>query len=284
MMNHIGKSKEFEMIRWNQLSRSEDAYDAQKLIDQLSTHDAPKLSLPECTDVRSDVRFIYRLYDLQKITRFFGQKYWEAETEYTIAAPNKLGLENVAAHSYQVARCALLLASHFPWLDRAHTTELALLHDEPEIVIGDRDPVGHDGQGSDTHAFNPKKQLEKDEDERVAVDQLANEMRPKIRDRYPRLFLELREGVTEEARFVKAVDKLQSLAFVRLKKMGEFTPDHVAFTLRYSCSGVRRFPQLQRHFMYIFEDLLLDVSSTQTGRYDDFHALTWSCFIDAEKR
>jgi len=272
------------MIRWNQLSGSKDISDAQKLIDQLSTEDAPNLSLPKSTDVKADVHLIYRLYELQKITRFFGQKHWEAETECTLVPPDKLGLENVAAHSYQVARCALLLAPHFPWLDRAHTTELALLHDEPEIVIGDRDPVGNDGQGSATHAFNLVKRLEKDEDERVAVNQLADQMRPTIRDRYRGLFLELREGATEEARFVKAVDKLQSLAFVRLKKMGKITPEHVAFTLRYSRAGVRPFPQLQRHFMYIFDDLLRDASSTQQGRYNDFNALTWSCFIDVEER
>ena len=272
------------MMRWNRLTQSDDTYDAQKLIDQLATHDARKLSLPECSDVRTDVDLIYRLYDLQKITRFFGQKHWEAETEYTAADPNNLGLENVAAHSYQVARSALLLAPHFPWLNRAHTTELALLHDEPEIVMGDRDPVGNDGQGKATHAFNPVKRKEKDDDERAAIDQLAAQMRPTIRDRYRRLFLELSEGATEEARFVKAVDKLQSLAFVRLKKMGKITPQHAAFTLRYSRLGVLRFPQLQRHFMYVFEDLLRDVTSAQIGLGDDFCALTWSCFIDAEKR
>ncbi|MGR9438386.1 HD domain-containing protein (plasmid) [Rhizobium leguminosarum] len=283
-MNYISKSEDFEMMRSNRSTQSDDTYDAQKLIDQLATHDALKLSLPECTDVRADVDLIYRLYDLQRITRFFGQKHWEAETEYTTADPNNLGLENVAAHSYQVARCALLLAPHFPWLDRAHTTELALLHDEPEIVMGDRDPVGNDGQGSATHAFNPVKRIEKDEDERVAINQLAGQMRPTIRDRYRRLFLELSEGATEEARFVKAVDKLQSLAFVRLKKMGSITPEHAAFTLRYSRLGVLRFPQLQRHFMYMFEDVLRDVASAQIGLCDDFHALTWSCLIDAEKR
>lgn len=233
----------------------------ERLVDQLGFDDyiAP-VSLPDPLDVRADIDTIYRLYDLQKLLRFFGQRYWEEETLELGPVPGRLELENVAAHSYNVARCATLLAPHFPWVDRARAIELALVHDEPEIVTGDKDPVGRDGQGSDTHAFNPTRRLDKDREERRALDALTYCMRGSLREAYRTMFEELIEGSSEEAQFVKALDKLQALVFVRLRKGGRITPDHVAFTIRYSRIGVHRFPPLQEHFKLVLQDLLDDVA------------------------
>ncbi|MGV1769358.1 HD domain-containing protein [Agrobacterium vitis] len=270
------------MSRLKRLSYPEDLKCSQRLVSELSAATSSDLPLPKFSDIRFDVNLIYRLYELQKLKRFYGQTHWEQETNSVGRAPGNLDLENVAAHSYHVARCALLIAPHFPWLDCAHTMELALMHDEPEIVTGDKDPVGADGQGKTTHAFNPGKRREKDDEERRAIEHLAAEMRPSIRDHYRRLFAELIEGSSEAARFVKAVDKLQSLAFVRLKKAGNITPEHAAFTLRYSRIGVQRFPQLQGHFMLVYEDILGDIASVKQDCFDDFCALTWSYFLKAE--
>ncbi|MBB3387214.1 MULTISPECIES: HD domain-containing protein [unclassified Rhizobium] len=234
------------------------------LVDQLGFdgYIAP-VSLPDPLDVRADVDMIYRLYDLQKLVRFFGQRYWEEETLELGPVPGRLELENVAAHSFNVARCVPLLAPHFPWIDRARAIELALVHDEPEIVTGDKDPVGKDGQGSDTHAFNLTRRLDKDREERRALDALASSMRRSLRESYRTMFEELIEGSSDEAQFVKALDKLQALVFVRLRKGGRITPDHAAFTIRYSRIGVHRFPPLQEHFKLVLRDLLDDVAQSK---------------------
>lgn len=130
------------------------------LLDQLSLGaEATHPFLPDPLDIRADVDTIYRLFDLQKLIRFYGQRYWEEETISVARTRTGFELENVAAHSYNVARCVILLAPHFPWLNRARAIELALVHDEPEIVTGDKDPVGADGQGMDTHAFNQARRL-----------------------------------------------------------------------------------------------------------------------------
>jgi len=264
-------------------SHSSTSSSAEKLIGQLSTSVFSNFCLPEREDIRSDVHLIYKLYDLQKLVRFSGQRHWEEETESDGSNPGKLYLENVAAHSYQVARSVSLLAPHFPWVDIARATELALFHDEPEIVTGDKDPVGIDGQGNMTHAFDDVKRREKDEEERKAIDILAAGMRPSIRERYRRMLAELIEDSTVESQFVKAVDKLQSLAFVRLKKGGKITTEHAAFTIRHSRIGVNRFPPLQGHFMCVLRDLLEDVASARPGGLDDFCAATWSRLKDASK-
>lgn len=258
------------------------AFLVEGLVKELSTTQGSDISMPKSADIRLDVDLIYKFYDLQKLVRFFGQRYWEDESGRLGSKPGNLDLENVAAHSYQVARSASLLAPHFSWIDTAHAMELALVHDEPEIVTGDKDPVG-DGQGSTTHAFNEHKRREKATEEREAIDVLAATMRPSIRDRYRRLSAELLEERTAEAKFVKAVDKLQSLAFVRLKKGSAITPEHTAFTIRYSRIGVHRFPHLQGHFMCVLRDLLEDVAFARPAGLYDFCNATRLQFQDAEK-
>lgn len=232
----------------------------EQLVNELAFHEfiSPE-QLPDTLDVRADVNTIYRLYDLQKLVRFFGQRYWEKETLELGPPPESLALENVAAHSYSVARCVQLLAPHFPWIDRWQAVELALVHDEPEIVTGDKDPVGTDGQGTYTHAFNLARRMDKNREERLALDTLASGMRQSLSDPYRTMLEELIEESSEEAQFVKAIDKLQALVFVRLRKGGWIMPDHMAFTIRYSKIGLRRFPLLQEHFKLVLQDLLEDV-------------------------
>ena len=283
-MNRSSALENSEMKTLRRMAETNYAFLAEKLVEELSTPATLNCSMPEPSEIRSDVNLIYKFYELEKLVRFFGQRHWEEETASYGPNSGKLELENVAAHSFQVARCVSLLAPHFPWVDVARAIELALVHDEPEIVTGDMDPVGIDGQGNTTHAFDNRKRREKDHEERQATDFLAAEMRPSIRERYRRLCLELIEDSTVESHFVKAVDKLQSLAFVRLKKGGRITPEHAAFTIRYSRIGVHRFPRLQSHFMCILRDLLNDVATARPGGINDFCAAAWSRINEADKQ
>lgn len=243
------------------------------LIDALS-HNLTVKELDQhavsAADVAADIKFIYKLYDLQKIVRFFGQKYWEKETIENVAEPRNLPLETVAAHSFQVASSVRWLAPHFPSLDHAKAVDLALLHDQPEILIGDRDPVGPDGKGFNTHAFNTEKRNQKDNEERAAVILLASEMRQSVRSSYTSLVLEYLDGRTHEAQFVKAVDKLQALAFVRLKKQGNVTSEHMAFTIRYCRLGVMAYPPLQGHFQMVLRDILEDISEINGNMMSEY--------------
>ncbi|PCH69245.1 MAG: hypothetical protein COC12_09360 [Rhodobacteraceae bacterium] len=219
------------------------------------------VDLPSKSDARTDVNLIYRMFELEKIVRFFGQRYWEEESLEDSVQPGALQLENVAAHTFQVASSAQHLAQHFPKVNRERAIELALVHDELEVITGDKDPVGPDGQGLDTHAFNAQRRIDKELEERSALEELLSEMRPSMRADHRILVEESTRGETIESRFLKSVDKLQALAFVRLKKVGNISPDHAAFTIRYSKLGVDYFPELQMHFICVLEDLLNDVHS-----------------------
>ena len=201
--------------------------------------------------MRTDIDALIAGFALHGIRRFMGQAHWREETlaaQAADAAEPGLRLETVAAHSWHVAEGVLLLAGHFPELDTAHCLKLALLHDRLEAYTGDYDPVGTDGQGTATHAFNKAAQMQKAEEERAALARHLATLRPGLRAEHEALYHEIIEAGTPNARFVMAVDKLQALAFVIEKKQGRFTGDHLAFTHRYSHKVVEYYPGLESHY------------------------------------
>ena len=97
--------------------------------------------------------------------------------------------ESVAAHSWGVAVLALLTCPDH--LDRARVLGMALVHDLPEVDVGDLTP--HDGVDK----------AEKARREALAADRLFAG-RPDLRA----LWQEYEDHQTDEARFVHALDRL----------------------------------------------------------------------------
>ena len=92
--------------------------------------------------------------------------------------------ESVAAHSWGMAILALKLCP--PDLSLEHVLKLCLVHDLPEVIVGDLTP--HDDVST------------KSVDERAAMQRLAPE--------WVALFDEYEKQATPEATFVKSLDKL----------------------------------------------------------------------------
>jgi len=94
--------------------------------------------------------------------------------------------ESVAAHSWGMAILALRLCPVH--LDLSKVLQLCLVHDVAEIVVGDLTP--HDSiKGKEKH-------------------ELEREGMLKIAPQWIELFDEYEQGSTEEAQFVKTMDKL----------------------------------------------------------------------------
>ena len=105
--------------------------------------------------------------------------------------------ESVAAHAWRVALLALLLEKEQPDIDMRRVIELALVHDLGEAVTGD------------IPSF-----LKTDRDERVesgALSQIAALLPAPEGERLRALFREWEEGSTREARFCRALDKLEAV-------------------------------------------------------------------------
>ncbi|MFT8245555.1 HD domain-containing protein [Roseomonas sp. BN140053] len=236
------------------------------LVMMLPDH-APQNQLPHRHDAVKDIDAMVAALGLQGIRRYMDQKHWARESELARAADKLepgLKLENVAAHSWHVADAIMLLASHFPSVDIPHALELAILHDKLELITGDYDPVGPDGQGTGSHAFDPTAQAGKVSAELVALECYLSNLREPIREWQRSLILEIIQGASPEARLVKAVDKLQALTFVLAKKHGTMTNEHLVFSLRYSAKVVEHFPDLAVHFG-VLVDRLLETTAAHRG-------------------
>lgn len=117
-------------------------------------------------------------------------------------------VESVADHSYGVALLSLLLCP--AELDKTRVLELALLHDVAEIEVGDITP--HDGISSE----------EKRQRELSAARDLLGGLSEG--ESLLKRFYEVTDAESPEARFVKAIDKLE-MALQSLNYQDEFELD-----------------------------------------------------------
>ncbi|MDZ4719908.1 MAG: HD domain-containing protein [Roseiflexaceae bacterium] len=108
--------------------------------------------------------------------------------------------ESIAAHSYGVATLALAVAGLFPELDRGRILALALVHDVGEALLTDLPLTAQNLLGEGV----------KHEAERRAAEAVLSRL-PNGADLVG-LWAEYRAGATQEARLIKALDRIELLA------------------------------------------------------------------------
>ena len=217
-------------------------------------------------DIQKDINVMLRSIRLEQERRFFQVKFWEKETKdshyASLVEPNPR-LESVADHSWHVADTVLLIGDHFPYLDLNHCLRLAILHDKMEMFIGDKSPSGRDGTGKKAHGFNIEKQLEKDKMEKEAINQYISMLRPSLQNQQGDLLFEILEGCSKESLFVKAIDKIQVLAFIHIKKNGIIKDRHLRFSLKYAGKAMLYFPPIHLHFIELRLRLLRKIAKVR---------------------
>lgn len=133
--------------------------------------------------------------------------------------------ESTADHSWAVALFAWLLALERDDLDEGRVLLLALVHDLPEALAGDATPFDRfrDEQGaiSPDHFRNaPDYEAgetgRKHELEREALREMIKNLPGELADRIAGAWEEYGAGVTPEARFVRQLDKLETLVQAEL--------------------------------------------------------------------
>ncbi len=235
--------------------------------------------LPSLSDALIDCDAIIASFALQQVRRYFGQVHWEEESweaAYSDRVEPQLKLENVAAHSWHVADAALLIAPHFPSLDLGRIAALSILHDKLEMYTGDFDPVGPDGRGTHSHAFHSQSMKAKTLAEEAALERYLSLIGRNARKTQHDLILDTIHGHSIEAQFVKAVDKLQALAFVLCKKAGNISNEHLVFSIRFSRKSIDYFSGIQTHYTVLLEKLLNSVSEYRESTRVDLDALLFT--------
>ncbi|HEU5086577.1 MAG TPA: HD domain-containing protein [Roseiflexaceae bacterium] len=109
-------------------------------------------------------------------------------------------LENTAEHSWHLALMAVTLAEHAPEpIDLRRVLVMALIHDIVEIDAGD------------TFAFDQHGYLSKAAREQAAATRLFGLLPPEQAEEYRQIWEEFEAGLSAEARFAVALDRLEPL-------------------------------------------------------------------------
>lgn len=139
------------------------------------------------TRLEQQINFIMEIDKVKKITR---------QTHLSDGSRP----ENDAEHSWHLAiMCFLLKEYANEEFDVLHTIEMVLIHDIIEIDAGD------------TYAYDPVANQSKREREIKAAERIFH-LLPEDQAEYVRnLWDEFEEGITPEARFANALDKIQPL-------------------------------------------------------------------------
>jgi putative hydrolase of HD superfamily len=128
--------------------------------------------------------------------------------------------ESAADHSWAVALLAWLLARELPELNRHRVLLLGLLHDLPEAIAGDATPFDEARGSSGTidparfrvaPEYTDAERLAKQESEASALDQMLSGVEPEFAVEIRDVWREYAGGTTAESRFVRQVDKLETL-------------------------------------------------------------------------
>ncbi|MFR9732077.1 HD domain-containing protein [Saccharopolyspora sp. MS10] len=130
--------------------------------------------------------------------------------------------ENDAEHSWHLALMVPLLAEHSDEpIDVGRTIELVVLHDLVEIYAGD------------TPLYDDAGRVDQQQREEAAADRLFGLLPADQRDRFRARWDEFESRGTPEARFAKAVDRVQPLLLNWLARGGTWrTPGVTAETVR----------------------------------------------------
>lgn len=144
--------------------------------------------------------------------------------------------ESSADHSWNLAMLAVIVGSEFDLkIDLLHALKIALVHDLPEAIAGDTD--------HSLIAWGIKTPKEKTDKETAAMKKISKTLPSKSGQDIYNLWSEYEEAASPEARFVKALDKIEGIDHMLCRGHESF--DHPDLVAKYPLKTVRSFPEME---------------------------------------
>lgn len=169
--------------------------------------------------------------DINKLVRFMGAAEGLKKVKRT-AWMSDGSRESTAEHSWRLSLLALSLAPWFPELDLARVLSLTVIHDLGECLHGDISAV--DQNPGDSKASKERRDLA----------ELLAQAPDLLQSRFLELWDEYDQATTPEARFVKAIDKMETIL---QHNQGANPPDfNYAFNLNYGKAYAEHHPLLSK--------------------------------------
>lgn len=143
--------------------------------------------------------------------------------------------ESTAEHSWRLALITFIIADELKLdIDVNKSIKIALVHDLAEALTGDIDAI--------SIAEGKFLKEEKERQEIKAIMNLKRTLPEKIGKEISELWYEYNEGNTKEAKFIKALDKIETLT--QLAESGYKIYDKPEFIANYANKCVKAFPEL----------------------------------------
>jgi len=183
--------------------------------------------------------------DFEKIFDFLHRiEKLKSTFRYTRTASG--GRESSAAHSWRLSLMVFMVADVLKFdLNVLQAVKIALVHDLAEAITGDIDAI--------QIAEHKISKEEKQKLEIKAMKKIKATLPQKMGEEIYGLWQEYEEAKTQEAKFVKALDKLETLT--QLVEAGYKTYDKPEFIAGYADQAVKNFSELSPLLKVIKEQL-----------------------------
>ena len=157
--------------------------------------------------------------------------------------------ESSAEHSWRLALMSFMIAQDLKLdISIERVIKLALVHDIAEASAGDIDAV-HIAEGSVTK--EEKEKLEND-----AINQMTDILDGEGKNEIKCLWQEYEDGDTQEAKYIKALDKIETL--LQLTETGHKIFDKPQFIANYADKSIENFPKLKEYLVEIKKRLKIE--------------------------
>ena len=155
--------------------------------------------------------------------------------------------ESVPEHSWRMALMAIVLEEEFPKLDMRKVIEMCLIHDLGEVYDGD---VPAFVKGAE-HTIN----------EAQAVSRIVQPLSERLRQKIINLWQEYDSAQTQEAKLVKALDKMEVIIQHNEADIATWIPEEYDFQLTYGKKFTDYHP-----FMKKFREMVDKVTTEKIAR------------------
>lgn len=182
----------------------------------------------------TNVRFADNVGNVEKIFDFLHEvEHLKSTLRYNQTTSGRK--ESTAEHSWRLALMIFIFADELRLnLDVSRAVRIALVHDLAEALTGDIDAI--------LIAEGKFSREEKERREIEAMVHLRGTLPEIIGKEVADLWHEYNDGETREAKFVKALDKIETLT--QLAESGYKIYDKPEFIAQYADKSVKSFPEL----------------------------------------
>ena len=187
--------------------------------------------------------------NLKQILKFL-HKIGKLKETYRFGESKTLKGDSSADHSWRLALMTFIIADELKLkIDISRAMEIALVHDLAEAITGDID-ARLIAQGKITKE-------KKYQQEKKAMERIKKSLPIKAGKKIYELWQDYEKGGSKEAKFIKALDKIETLThFIGIKARNKIDMPELLIT--YGNKEVKNFPQLENMFKLVKKEIKKD--------------------------